>query len=474
MGKQVYYILAAFVVYTIAAINSIGFHHTDEHFQILEFAGLRLGFNQAHHLAWEYHNQIRATIQPFLAELLLRLIGVFTDNEMNQMLVIRWLTACFSLFSISYFVYNTKYLVKERVHALYYVSSYFLYFIPYIAVRFSSEMMSINFMLIALGILINQERKTLIDLFKVGALFGLTYLFRFQMVFMIVGIGAWLLLVKKSTLKQILILILGFTVILLLGTFLDYVFYGEWVFTTWNYFEANIINKVADSFGVSPWYYYFVKTTHFGPLSVLNVLLVLTLVVYVFKKPQSIILYAMTLFLIAHSYVGHKELRFVYMGLFLLPLPFSVIIGELWCKLRSSNWKYLLIVLFTFLILSNVVALFANMLRPANGVVKVYDSISNDYPNVENVYCLNEEHSLRSAQAGLKMSFYQRDKNLIEVSEVEKLQSGAILVSNQSNLHQLIKVLKEPKAVASSWFLSMNANNWMRAKDYNWYIYEKQ
>ena len=52
------------VLYVVAVFNSNGFHHPDEHFQLIEVAGIRAGWNSVRDLAWEYDYQIRPTLQP--------------------------------------------------------------------------------------------------------------------------------------------------------------------------------------------------------------------------------------------------------------------------------------------------------------------------------------------------------------------------------------------------------------------------
>jgi GPI mannosyltransferase 3 len=56
-----------FTIGLVTAWNSSGFYHVDEHFQILEFSGLKMGINKVSDLAWEYNAQIRPALQVFIA-----------------------------------------------------------------------------------------------------------------------------------------------------------------------------------------------------------------------------------------------------------------------------------------------------------------------------------------------------------------------------------------------------------------------
>jgi phosphatidylinositol glycan class B len=54
-------------IYLLTAIHSNGFHHPDEHYQIVELAGLKGGWNTGANLTWEYDAQIRPALQPMIA-----------------------------------------------------------------------------------------------------------------------------------------------------------------------------------------------------------------------------------------------------------------------------------------------------------------------------------------------------------------------------------------------------------------------
>ena len=61
-------IWAGCLVTLLYALLSRGVYHSDEHFQILEYARMHLfGSPTADHLAWEYPLQMRSGVQPFVA-----------------------------------------------------------------------------------------------------------------------------------------------------------------------------------------------------------------------------------------------------------------------------------------------------------------------------------------------------------------------------------------------------------------------
>ena len=61
------------------ALLSRGVYHSDEHYQILEYAHMKLfGTPTVDHLAWEYPLQMRSGVQPFVAWFLVDLFRGLT------------------------------------------------------------------------------------------------------------------------------------------------------------------------------------------------------------------------------------------------------------------------------------------------------------------------------------------------------------------------------------------------------------
>ncbi|MFT6747569.1 MAG: phosphatidylinositol glycan class B [Glaciecola sp.] len=52
-----------FIISCITAWKSTGFYHADEHYQLIEFAGFKLGTHTESELAWEFKSQMRPTFQ---------------------------------------------------------------------------------------------------------------------------------------------------------------------------------------------------------------------------------------------------------------------------------------------------------------------------------------------------------------------------------------------------------------------------
>ena len=66
INRRIQILLAvAFVIQMLTAWRTY-FFHSDEYFQIIEFASYKLGLSPVKVLPWEFSQQIRPTIQPYI------------------------------------------------------------------------------------------------------------------------------------------------------------------------------------------------------------------------------------------------------------------------------------------------------------------------------------------------------------------------------------------------------------------------
>ena len=284
-------VIAAVIVYALAAYFSVGYHHSDEHFQILEFAALKWGINQQHDLAWEYHERMRPAFQPAIVVALHSFYSLFAEpNPFVIITFLRFVTAALSLGAILLFAAKFKlYLGNEKLQRWYILLSLFLWFTVYINVRFSSETWSGSFFLLALSLLAFKKKPEINrDYFLAGLCLGISFLCRYQCAFLIAGLGLWLLIIRKISFIHICILLASFLLVFAAGVLIDFWFYGEWVLTTWKYFEQNILLDKASNFGVEPLWFYISETfaTAVPPFSIVYIFATL---VYIAACPKSVI-----------------------------------------------------------------------------------------------------------------------------------------------------------------------------------------
>lgn len=411
LQKSSYYILPILlVVYLIATIKSNGFHHPDEHFQLIEFAGLKAKWNTENDLPWEYKKQVRPSLQPYLAFGIFKFASLFQiENPFTLATVLRAITALFSFAAILLFISCFMQDIKQKYWTTFIVLSFFLWFLPNINIRFSSETWSGLCLLTAVALIrLNHAHNLLF--FLIGVLFGLSFEFRFQLAFAISGLLLWLILVKNIPNRNLLMIFLGGMSVLGLCFFLDSLFYGELVFTPYNYFKANIIDGVASSYGVSPWFGYL-EAILFAPTFLLGIAILLTMLVLLIYSPKNIVLWAVIPFIFFHSIIPHKELRFLFPIVNFI--PYMLIYGYQLSVEKSRKSKpiktCLRALIFAF-VLVNVGGLLMLVFKPAgNGSVNLIYYISEKYSsrNPLIVYCLkNNNPYIIGAAKGLKANFY--------------------------------------------------------------------
>ena len=320
VNTSVAILFAALVVYLICAVNSSGFYCPDEHFQILEFAKWKLGEATPQSIAWEHTAKIRPTLQPVLAMAIIRpcqWLGM--QNPFHQAMVIRIITGLVMLCSLRIFVKSAGCWVKPLHQNVLMVATLFFWVIPMISVHFSSEVLSAACLLLLLAQLLKAETPSFGDALWMGITAALGFEFRYQMAFALVGIMAWILLIARYSWQIWCVAALAFLGVTTLCIALDCWFYGKMVFAPYNYYYVNIVQHVAASFGESPWYVYLLQLTIIPSLA-LGVPIILSICLGTIKHYRNPVVWVFWSFLLFHSVISHKEPRFLFPLMALLPL----------------------------------------------------------------------------------------------------------------------------------------------------------
>jgi len=322
------------VIHLIVAWFSVGFYYYDEHFQILEFAGFKIGHSPANELPWEYGAEIRSAFQPFIAFCILKFLAWFqVDDPLLASNVLRMMSAILGWLS-SVFITATAffYLPKIRLKYLLIGLTCILSSLYFIHARFSSEGCSGSFAFLGFGIIlleINRSRRnkplaSYLTFFISGFLLGLSFLCRVQAILLFPGFFLWMFFIAHVPIKKQIIMIGGLLLAISLGVLMDYWFYGKWVNTAFKYFWANIILGKASEFGTEPWWWYFKALffNGFWAIQTAMILLVIICCIYYRRNPM---VWICIPFLIAHFIISHKELRFLFPLIDLV--PFFIILG---------------------------------------------------------------------------------------------------------------------------------------------------
>jgi phosphatidylinositol glycan class B len=399
LRRQDYYYayLTAVFIYVVTAIFSIGYHQSDEHFQIIEFALYKMGINQPTDLAWEFSAQLRSGFQPFLAYLFLKTFSLLgLSDPFVQMAIIRIFMGLFclmvSLVGIKALLPSIK---EQSLHQPFIILTPLLWFLPYISVRFSSETLSGSLFMLAFA-LVMLRRNPLSNsfLFKVpwviiGLIFGLAFEARFQTGIMIAGFLLWMLIIAKKSVRSILLMVFGAGIGVVLGMVCSRWLYGQWCSPFFN-IASMFLGKEGPNFSSQPWFYLFQEVFMNGGFVVGVIILFCQFFFWVkhFKNPVTWITLPFFAF---YLLVPNKEIRFLFPVAFFLPYiiifssqDFIIMAYRHFHPLVKSIGYYTIIFVF---ILANSLFVFLFAFKPADENTAVISYLDKQY-NPEDVLLL--------------------------------------------------------------------------------------
>lgn len=474
--KEKQFQLLGAICLLLASFFSLGYHHFDEHFQILEFASLKLGLITPEQLPWEYAAKMRPTIQPFMVYVLHRFsesIGLF--NPFHLTLFLRLLSAALSFYTLKLFYDTFKHkFVKEHSSKWFLILSFTTWFVIYNGVRFSSENWSTLFFMIPFALYFKWKSKNLLQYLFLGFCLGLSFEFRFQAAFMTIGFLAWLLFIQKEKVIKLLTLCIGGIIALGLGALSDYWFYEEWTFSPWNYFYENILADKASNFGEMPWYWYFGRFFAQG-IPPFSLLVILACLLFFIKQRKSVITWVIVPFLLAHFAISHKELRFLFP--IVIFIPFILVKSyEIGLDLKKSIIRHRITkTLFQLSLLANFIFLAIVCFRPADPQISLYQSIYSHYDQPSTLYYFNDKNPYHRI---LEINYYKRENlKLVQIQSIDEISPNPtvnqlVVFGGKNKANEDFKIKHE--LIYSSfpkWTKTFNFNNWQERTKV-WNVYE--
>ena len=405
--------IAAFVLSVITSWYSVGRYHADEQYQILEFVGFKKGINEAKDMPWEFQLKMRPTVQVAFASVVINLLENFNlSNPFIWAFILRLFSAFLGLFATYNILQFYKHKIPEKLFNALCFLSLFYCFIPYFHVRFSSENISSSLFFIGLfGILsFFESRKSVLTLFLLAIVIGLAGVVRLQTNFLLIGFLAWIIFIRGENFKTIFIILLGIIFANVIGILSDKWFYGTWEISSCNYLYHNIIlNKVAD-FGIQPIWFYFeeIFLNAIPPFS----LIVFFCFGYLFiRLPKNYLTWTFIPFLLVHFAAGHKELRFLFVLIPVIPLVTvltyneilnSVVASKIKSFLQNKKHKWFKILFITI----NTIVLLILSFKAADSYTPVLKFIYNNYDSKPTLLmCENKNYDFYSNAVSL--NFYR-------------------------------------------------------------------
>ncbi len=338
-------LLLSFVLHGMAAGCSVGFSHPDEHFQVLEWASYQMGWTPAEALPWEFKSQIRSWFHPGLVTAFWKAVTSLGGEALSHSALVAWVRALHALFGWFSCVALAQSLglwfsggasKQESSDALkpkgrdatpfnaaaspllwLQGATLLFFFLPFLHARTSSENLSSNFLALSVAVLpraFQAKRKPLLWAVLSGVLGGAAFFARFQSALFLAPLLLALLFISpKDRWKAFCTWLLGVAAVIGLGIGIDVWGYGALVFTPWRYFQFNLLQGAAAGFGtMPPWGYLtllFAKTPWPWGWLVLATLFLCLKDRELRRHPWVV---ACVAFVLAHSLIAHKELRFLF------------------------------------------------------------------------------------------------------------------------------------------------------------------
>lgn len=383
-AKSRKYIYWGLFFHLLAIIFSVGFYTHDEQREVLQVVGHALGFYDDSYLSIQYHGMIRSWLHPLMYIWPGKMWAIFLKpNPFHLAVLFRFISAAIGVASLwaLYKCFEERF--KEEIYqSWYFLFAGLLWFLPFLHVRTANENLCTSFFIFGLYYLVKDASVSgLKKSVWAGLLFGASFMLRFQMCVMIASSVLWFLIFRKYSWKKYFVLTFSFFVFVGIATAIDSYYYGKLTFTPYNYFYLNIIQKYAASFGVTPWYDYFVQSFRYGapPLSLFFIGVFLLLWI---RFAGSLLTWITLPFFIVHCLIGHKEFRFIFPIIFFLPAILPYIIQELRINVKKS-W----IILFQVI---NVPLLIWFSMTPASNLMKYYEHLYYKSEPVTKVYVSGE------------------------------------------------------------------------------------
>ncbi|NJB85540.1 hypothetical protein GGR26_001285 [Lewinella marina] len=418
--NKAYWISAA-ALFVLTAWLSAGYHQADEHFQILEFANYKVGLTAAEDLPWEWHERMRPALQPFLAYLVYQMVGWGDQaNPFTVALLLRFLSAAFTL-AVAFTLfrrYRTAF--PPPLGWLFGLTLLFHWFAYYNGVRFSSENWSglaavAGFLSYPLH-LARREATLTPDggrsALMAGVWFGLAFLFRYQIALLVAGFGLWLLFVHREKFRNILLLVAGGLGTLAVCYPLSYWLYGEWSLPAWNYLAANLIEGKAATYGTRPWYGY-VELVFLRGIPPLSLLYLAGFGAFCYAYRRDPVAWMGLAFVVAHSFLARKDIRFLYPLTPLLPV---FLVGALaafrpWVMNHwpRKEWR----IAASLMVLTNTLLLIYVVSRPAAAEIAPLKNLYETYP--QGVTLTGPQSRILKAEGAIAR-YYHRPATVVDTT----------------------------------------------------------
>ncbi len=478
-----HWLIIAVILHLLVAWFSVGHYHDDEYAQILNFATSKIGMDMQSELMWEFEAGVRSGFQPFIAFLLSKatdFVGI--DSHFVLAFIYRLMSAIISLVATVVFI---KAIAKEiDSNNAFKWTVFFLFFswiLLFINVRFSSEGWATSFFILGFGLFLLPSPGSIQRYLAVGFFLGLAFLARYQVGFMLFGLGLWMLFIHRIKYINLFYILSAGLFTLILGAGFDWWLYAEPTVSSWQYFKWHYDGLTSASGGISktvyePWWFY-IQYSSLQLIPPISLLLPIAIVAFWIFFPVHPITWLTIPFVFFHTYFGHKEMRYLFPLLPFAPVMFAMLSIHLNQRFGLMNLKFIKYPWLSILGISifvNSILVILTLSLPASKEVALWQNclspIAAEKPSM--LLVLDQDGSY-SDPAELNLDFYNtinlqinsvKDEN--EIKEIiEQHPSKQILYAsrkrNRSQQMDAANLSYELTCQAlPNWILKININNW--------------
>jgi phosphatidylinositol glycan class B len=304
-------LIGAIVVHITTAWYSTGYHSEDEHHQTIGFAEAWRGELPPGERAWEYDARIRGTALPWIA------VGVFKAADaagiadpFNKAFLLRLLTAALAIACTLRFLRAVRGHVSTALWKPFLVITWGLWFLPFLHVRFASETWSGLMMMLALAVVLDRGRGRWWAV-GAGACIALAIWIRPPVALIAAGLMTWLVLVRKEERRNLLAMLGGGMTVILLTCIADTFFYGTPTCSILRYGHIAFAGDPDHPFDALPWYYHAPWIFKYA-IPPIGACILIAFGLLLWKEPKHVLVWCILPFLVVHTFIPHKEVRFLY------------------------------------------------------------------------------------------------------------------------------------------------------------------
>ncbi|MEO8590685.1 MAG: hypothetical protein ABI432_15020, partial [Flavobacteriales bacterium] len=204
---------------------------------------------------------------------------------------------------------------------------------------------------------------------RAGVLLTIAVWIRPPVALIALGLFLWMRLVRKDGWRDLLLLIAGAATAMILSIGIDSLFYGTPTCSILRFAQVGFVGDPNHVFDTLPWYYYLPWLVKYA-IPPIGLCLLLAMAILLWKRPRHFLVWSVLPFLLIHSILPHKEVRFLYPLADLAPL--LLVLG--YEELRSLNdgwgwsgrtWRIISLVLVSLLIACDIPGLVVICSGPA-------------------------------------------------------------------------------------------------------------